>query len=136
MAITLPETEVDIIAATTPVGRTVFVGVLGPLGAGRELELVELGGLDGDVPEGVSLATAPVVCRDGSVNVTSDLDAFCRDVVPAEGALLGPRDQLVVAVTVDRPGRLTLDGVELVWREGWGRGDQVVGPRIAVEVVA
>lgn len=119
----------------TPVGRTVFVGVLGPLGDDRRLDLVGVGGLDGGVPDGVSVATAPVICRDGSINVTSDLDAFCPVVVPAEGEELGPRDQLVVAVTVDRPGTLVLSGVELAWEEGFGSGAQRVGPRIAVEVV-
>ncbi|HET7736559.1 MAG TPA: hypothetical protein VFK52_11320 [Nocardioidaceae bacterium] len=55
----------------------------------------------------------------------------CASLVPAEGAKLDldakPMQQLVVAMTLPTPGRLSMTGVDVTYSYGWRRGTQRIG---------
>ena len=64
----------------------------------------------------------------------SDIHDECSSLVPAEGASMElnakPRQQVVMAVSLARPGRIQVRGVELTYSHGWRRGTQLVGGEI------
>lgn len=115
----LPEGEP--VSVSVRPGQEVYVGVLGPQPGSRTLHVrgVEvLGDLGGTDP-------TPWVCRGGSVGLTTAPDRFCVAVLPADGAelRLGEGDQLMVSLVAGSTP-LSLDGVQLSYREGlqWGTG--------------
>jgi hypothetical protein len=123
--------DADGASTTTKVGSTVYIGLLGDDDDKRSLTVrsIELG-------EGVDGATVEaLVCRGGRVAVTTNADPFCEELLDAEGADLElPSDQLLVSVTADEPMTVSLDGLEITFREGLQWGSQRL-PHVTVEVV-
>lgn len=80
-----------------------------------------------------------LVCRYGSRSTGlgagqgRDLDRFCADREPAEGARMTRDDQLLLRVRSDEPGRVVVRGVEVTYSHGWRRGTQLTGPTARVE---
>lgn len=63
---------------------------------------------------------------------------MCPDAEPVrEGSLLGlgedRRQQLVMGVTVHRPGVVRIRGVDLTYSKGWQHGTQSVGPDLRIK---
>jgi hypothetical protein len=61
-------------------------------------------------------------------------ERMCADLRPAEGMTMDlvaePGQQLLVRVTLTRPGLAVLDGHEVEFSEGWQTGTQTVGPEM------
>ena len=109
----------------TRLGDSVFVGIP----TGREMTVrsweIDLGHGEADL----------LVCRDGSVGVTSSPDSFCSSVAEAaEGAHLDAGDSLVLAVQSTRHSLVVGGPLHLAWREGIQLGEQDTGPTISVMV--
>ena len=72
----------------------------------------------------------------GSSN-EDDIHEYCGSLVPAEGATLrlhaSPMQQVVMAVTLRRPGRVRIDGVDLDYRLGWQAGTQRIGGEVRLD---
>lgn len=122
----------DEVRVQTPTAVPVYLGVLAA--GDREIRLESVGWGRAALGEGDELEA--LVCRDGSVSATGDLEPFCAQVVPAEGATLGPGDQLVLRVTATQPGTIAVDGLRIEWREGLQRGAQVAGRDLEVRIGA
>lgn len=118
------------VAAQTPAGVPVVLGVL--TAPGRELQIRSVAWDAGALGEGDELTA--LVCRGGAVSATRELEPFCTDVVPAAGATLRATDQLVLEVVALRPGRLTLGGVRVGYRDGLQWGEQQAGRDLEVVV--
>ena len=117
------------VEATTPAGSPIYVGIYTPdPDGGRTLTVRDL---DVDpLSDTVPVSVIGLVCKDGSVGVTTDPSAFCGDLVRAEGESVGPGDVLVVQVYGETPGMVELDRVRLTFREGLRWGSAEVGPPI------
>jgi len=131
----LPTTEQPR-TATTAVGTTVYVGVLGPTENGART--LHVHGADvSATDDGPDADVAAWVCRGGSIAQSTGPERFCDAVLPAEGTelRLGGGDQLLVSVTSDEPGTVTVPRVELAFRDGFQWGSQVAGSPLEVEVL-
>lgn len=123
--------DADGASTTTKTGQPVFVGLTTDDGTHRSPTIrgIELG----EVPDGATVEV--LVCRGGSVTITSDAASFCEQLVRAEGTDLDlPEDQLLVSVSSDEPGTLSLDGLGVSFREGVQWGSHGL-PDVTVEVV-
>lgn len=123
--------DADGVSTTTKVGGTVYVGLLAGNDTRRSLTIrgVELG----DGAEGATVEA--LVCRGGRVTVTTNAEPFCEEVLDAEGAGLDlPADQLMVSVTAHEPVTVTLEGLEVTFREGLQWGSQSL-PDVTVDIV-
>lgn len=65
-----------------------------------------------------------------------DMRRFCSSLVPADGARLKlnahPFQQVVMAVTLTRPGRVKIAGMRISYARGWHRGSDLTGGIIVV----
>ncbi|HEU4566417.1 MAG TPA: hypothetical protein VFR99_00180 [Marmoricola sp.] len=61
---------------------------------------------------------------------------YCSSLVPAAGATLKlnarPFQQVVMAVTLTRPGEVEIDGMNIDYERGWQRGSDLTGGTIVV----
>lgn len=66
--------------------------------------------------------------------VAGDVSDYCTSLVPAAGAELdvGGRHQVLLEVVPDEPGTLRIDGVDLLYSQGWQRGWQRIGSTYTV----
>jgi hypothetical protein len=128
----LPTREGHVTAVTT-VGKPVFVGVWSTgSDFGRELHVAGVR-LRADATVAVDLE--PLLCRGGSVGVTSDPAPFCRELLDPAGTTLGPGDSLVVRVVAEEPGAVYLDRPSLAFREGPRWGNREAGTEAVLAIV-
>jgi hypothetical protein len=67
-----------------------------------------------------------------------DVQRFCSLLVPAAGARLElngtPRQQLLISITLRKPGRAKVHGVDLTYSYGWRSGNQHIGGNAILRV--
>ena len=110
----------DAISVTTPVGVPIYVQVYSTAPSdGRDLRISAVT-VSTKGPGAVSVV--PLVCHNGSFSVTTAPLAFCQDLVPAAGSMLSPGDQLVLQLTGEAAGSVTLGRSAVSYRDGaqWG----------------
>jgi len=121
---------------STKTGQTIYVGVTedGDVDGSRELHVRDV--TFKKLARG-SVVVEALVCRDGSINTTANLEPFCESVENAEGATiqLGGGDQLIISVTADSSQIVELSDVKLSYREGLQWGTQPIGPAVVVDVI-
>jgi len=82
-----------------------------------------------------SIAPLAGVGAIGSSN-EEDMHELCSSLVPAEGATLRlhaiPMQQVVMAITLRRPGLVRVDGMDLDYTLGWQAGTQRIGGEVVV----
>lgn len=128
----LPVREGHVTAVTTP-GRAVYVGMVGGSDVDRTLRL---GGVHVVTEATVPVEVEPLLCRAGSVSVTSDAEPFCADLVDPTGEQLRPGDSLVVRLTGEEAGAAYVSRLVLTFRSGIQVGEQPAGTRAVVAIVA
>ena len=116
----------DPVEVEAPLGERTYVGIYDPAAHVSQVDI--------DV-EGEAAVEA-LVCRDGTVSVTSEPDTFCTTLVDAEGATLEPGDGLVLAILDDEAGEATVPPVELSFRDGIRWGTHPVGPTVEASFVS
>lgn len=127
----LPVREGHVTAVTTP-GRAVYVGMV----SGSEVDrTLRLGGVHVRTEATVPVEVVPLLCRGGSVSVTSDAAPFCSDLLDPTGQQLRPGDSLVVRVTGQEAGAAYVGRVSLAFRSGLQVGTQPAGTRAVVAIV-
>lgn len=127
----LPVREGHVTAVTTP-GRAVYVGMV----TGAELERVlRLGGVHVITEATVAVEVEPLLCRGGSVSVTSDAAAFCSDLIDPTGEQLRPGDSLVVRVSGDEAGAAYVSRLTLAFRTGIQVGTHPAGASAVVAIL-
>lgn len=75
------------------------------------------------------IAVTPLLCRGGTVGVTTDPAQFCDELIDPEGAELGGGDSILLEVSADAPTEVTIDRIEISFREGlrWGTEEAGLG---------
>ena len=127
----LPLREGHVTAVTTP-GRPVYVGMV----AGSEVDrTLRLGGVHVTTEATVPVEVEPLLCRAGSVSVTTEADAFCTDLVDPTGEQLRPGDSLLVRVTAQEAGAAYVSRLVLAFRSGVQVGEQPAGTPAVVAIV-
>lgn len=121
----------DTVSGPTRVDEAVYVGIEAP--AARTLHIRSVKVDWHGKPQGASWDA--YVCKGGALGFTPDPDPFCTSVKPAEGATLDTdTDQLVIALASSRAQTLTVDDIQVTFREGIQWGTEPIGPRITVTV--
>lgn len=128
----LPTSE-RTVRATTPVDVPVYVGMFA--GSTTFSRTLELSGVKVHTVSNTDVEVVPLLCRGGTVGVTTDPERFCSDVVDPEGQAFGPRDDIVLRVTSDDPAIAVIDRVRLGFREGLQWGTRTAGSPAEVTVV-
>jgi hypothetical protein len=133
--VTHPEplpTSDAMVHATTPVGQPVYVGMFTPDDFDRTLRL---SGVKVHTTSSVDVDVQPLLCRSGTIGVTTDPASFCADLVDPEGESFGPGDSIVVVVTAQAPGAAVVDRVRLGYREALQADTQEAGQTAIVTIL-
>ena len=124
--------EGHVTAVTTP-GRAVYVGMV----SGAEVDrTLRLGGVHVRTEATVPVEVVTLLCRGGSVSVTSDADTFCADLLDPTGQQLRPGDSLLVRVTGQDAGAAYVGRLTLAFRSGLQVGSRPAGIRAVVAIVS
>jgi hypothetical protein len=120
------------IEVSAPLGQAVYVGIYHP--AADDDSTLHVDQVTTDVDGEAVVAT--LVCKGGSVSVTSEPETFCADLVHAEGQSVEPGDALLLEIQDDEPGSATIPPVEISYREGLQWGTHPVGPTVEATFVS
>lgn len=127
----LPVREGHVTAVTTP-GRAVYVGLFSGVETDRTLRI---GGVHLRTDATVPVEVEPLLCRGGSVSVTSDAATFCRELTDPTGQQLRPGDSLLVRVTAQEAGAAFIARMTIAYRSGLRVGRQPAGTGAVVAIV-
>lgn len=121
------------IQASTPVERPIYVGVFAPTAAfDRELAL---SGIKVHTTSNTDVEVVPLLCRGGTVGVTTDPGQFCQELINPEGESFGPGDDIVLEITSESPAVAVIDRVRVGFREGLQWGTAEAGAPVIVRVL-
>jgi len=121
-------TTTDTRQASTPVDVPVYVGMV-RAPADRTLDV---DGIKLRVTANTDVEVAPLLCKGGSLVVTSAPETFCTELVDPEGRRMEPGDSLLVEVTADVPAVVVVDRVRVGYQEGIRAATQPAGVAHAV----
>ncbi len=122
------------ISATTPVGSAIYVGMFH---GGNDLNRsLHLSGVKVHATSNTEVSLTPLLCKDGAVEVTTDVTPFCSAILNPEGETLSPSDSIVVRVSSDVPAIAVIDPIRLGFREALQWGTLPAGAGAVVQVVA
>ena len=108
----LPTSEA-VVTASTPVGQPVYLGVFQ---VGTDLDHVS--GVKVFATSTVPVTITTHVCDRGSVGVTTQPEMFCSAFVDTEDVVLTPGDEIVLEVSGEEPGVVSIDRVRIGYRDG------------------
>lgn len=121
------------IQAITPVDQPVYVGVFAPSAAfGRTLTL---SGIKLSITSNTEISVVPLLCRGGTLGVTTDPTQFCDELVNPEGEHFGPGDDIVLEVTGQQSAVAVVDRIRVGFREGLRWGTEEAGAPVVVRVL-
>jgi hypothetical protein len=129
----LPTSD-GLVTASTPVGQPVYVGVF-QADAGFDRTL-DLSGVKVFAVSTVPVTITPHLCRGGSVGVTSEPELFCSELVGTEGARMTAGDEIVLEVTGDEPGTVTIERVRVAYRDTLQWATQFAGSPAVVSILS
>ena len=120
--------------ASAVAGQPIYLGVFA---ATDDFErTLHLSGVKVHTTANTHVEVVPLLCRDGSLSVTTEPDAFCGELVNPEGETFGPGDSIVLEVSSEETAIAVIDRVELGFREGLQWGTREVGSRAIVSIRA
>jgi len=118
--------------AATIAGQPVYVGVFVP---GPDFDrTLHLSGVKVHTTANTQVEVVPLLCRGGSVAVTSEPEPFCEELVNPEDQTFGAGDSIVLEVTADEDAIAVIDPVRLGFREGLQWGTERAGAGAIVTV--
>jgi hypothetical protein len=120
--------------ASTVAGRPVYLGVFAA--TDEFARTLHLSGVKVRTTANTQVEVVPYLCRDGSLAVTTDPDAFCGELVNPEGETFAPGDSIVLEVTGDETAIAVIDRVRLGFREGIQWGTREAGSPALVTIQA
>lgn len=115
----LPTSEVDVMASS-PVGTPIYLGVFAPDSTfDRELQL---SGVKVHTTANTQVDVTPLLCRGGTIGVTTEPLRFCPELLDPEGQVFREGDAVVLRVESELAAIAVIDRVRLGFREGlqWG----------------
>ncbi|MBS4754721.1 hypothetical protein KG112_18095 [Nocardioides sp. zg-ZUI104] len=111
------------ITADGVAGTPLYIGVYGAPD-GRTLRL---SGVKVHATSSAEMRISPLLCRRGTVGVTTRPEQFCADLVDTEGARMVGGDSIVLRVEADQATIAVIDRVSLGYREDIRFGTQPAG---------
>lgn len=105
---------------TGVVGQPVYVGMFA---TGDDFDrTLHISEVVLDVAPEENVEVTPLICRNGSISVTTDADTYCESLDDPEGDEFHGGDSLVLAVSASAPTTVEIGRVEIAFREGirWG----------------
>ncbi len=121
------------IQASTPVDRPIYVGVFAP--TAEFARRLRVSGIKVHTTSNTEVTVVPLLCRGGTVGVTSDPRQFCEELVNPEGERFGPGDDIVLEVTSDDAAVAVIDRIRVGFREGLQWGTEEAGAPVVVRVL-
>lgn len=122
-----------VVTASTPVGRPVYLGVFqANADFGRTLDI---SGIKVFAVSTVPVTITPHLCRGGALGVTTDATVFCAELVDTEGASMTAGDQVMLEVTADQPGVVTIERIRVAYRDRLQWDTQFAGAPAVVTIV-
>ena len=121
------------VKASTPTGQPVYVGVFAP--AGDFTRTLSLSGVKVNTTSNTEVSVVPLLCRDGSVGVTTEPDQFCRELINPEGQTFRSGDAIVLKVSGEDPAVAVIDRIRLGFREGVQWGTHEAGSPVLIRVL-
>ncbi|GAB3259795.1 hypothetical protein [Nocardioides dilutus] len=123
-----------LVTASTPVGRPVYLGMFqANADFGRTLDI---SGIKVFAVSTVPVTITPRLCRGGALGVTSDAALFCAELVDTEGASMTAGDQVMLEVTADEPGVVTIERIRVAYRDRLQCATQFAGSPAVVTIVS
>ena len=135
-AVTPPKLPVSskVATATTVVSKPIYIGMFTvPSDFGRTLRIA---GVKSHATANEKLEVTPVLCRRGTVGVTTEPGQFCSDMVNPEGARLVGGDSIMLKVQSDMPAVAIIDRIRIAYREDLRWDTQPAGNKQAIVTVA
>ncbi|WGX99011.1 hypothetical protein [Nocardioides sp. L-11A] len=129
----LPVSE-KVVNANGVVGTPLYVGMFAaPAEFGRTLRVA---GVKVRTTSDVDLEVTPLLCRRGTIGVTTQPDQFCSDLVDPEGQRLVAGDSIVVRIESDTAALAVVDRIRIAYREDVRWDTQPAGHRQAIVTIA
>jgi hypothetical protein len=123
-----------VVNANGVVGTPLYVGMFAASGDfGRTLRI---SGVKVHATSDVDLEVTPLLCRRGTVGVTTQPAQFCSDLVDPEGQRLVAGDSIVVRIESDTAALAVVDRVRIAYREDIRWDTQPAGHRQAIVTIA
>jgi hypothetical protein len=129
----LPTSDATI-SASTPVDRPVYLGVFTP--SADFDRTLSLSGVKVHTTSNTEVSVQPLLCRGGTIGVTSDPDSFCEELVNPEGQTFGVGDAIVLEVSSPEAAIAVVDRVRLGFRDGLQWGTHEAGAGAVVRILA
>jgi hypothetical protein len=121
------------VTAVTAPGRAVYVGAYQPGSASDRT--IEVAGVHVHADATVPVTIDPLLCRGGSISVTSDAAVFCTELLDPVGQALGPGDSIVLRISADEPGAAFVGRVAISYRDGLRAATRPAGTAAVVAFV-
>jgi hypothetical protein len=121
--VTTPEglpTDGQTVTASGVVGQPLYVGMFtAPAGFDRGLHMA---GVRVHARASATLTVTPLLCRHGSIQVTTEPDQFCASLDDPAGQRLGAGDSIVLELQSDQSVVAQIDRIRIAFQEGlrWG----------------
>ncbi|TIC83808.1 hypothetical protein E8D34_14655 [Nocardioides sp. GY 10113] len=103
------------VAATGTTRAPVYLGMFAaPEGFDRTLHVA---GVKTSATASADVAVTPLLCRGGTIGVTSAPDHFCEELIDPAGATLGEGDSIVLEVSGEQALVAQVDRIRVAFRE-------------------
>lgn len=126
--------EDKVVTANTVVATPIYVGMF--TAPGDFDRTLRVAGIKTRTTANAAIKVTPVLCRRGTVGVTTDLAQFCSDMVNPEGQRLVAGDTIVLRVESDSPAVAIIDRIRIAYREDIRWDTQPAGNQQAIVTVA
>ncbi|KRC48695.1 MULTISPECIES: hypothetical protein [unclassified Nocardioides] len=129
----LPTTE-KTVSASGVVDTPLYVGMFAPPdGFDRTLRI---SGVKVHATTSADIEVTPLLCRRGTVGVTSKPDEFCSDLVNPEGERMTTGDSIVLKLESAEPAIAVVDQIKVAYREDVRWDTQPAGAQQAIVTFA
>ncbi|GAA1546637.1 hypothetical protein GCM10009788_56130 [Nocardioides humi] len=123
-----------VVNANGVVGTPLYVGMFAaPADLGRT---IRISGVKVHTTSDVKLEVTPLLCRRGTIGVTTQPGQFCADLVNPEGERLVGGDSIVVRIESAQAALAVVDRVRIAYREDIRWGTQPAGNQQAIVTIA
>lgn len=111
--------------ATGVVGHDLYIGMFT---AGSDFHrAIHISGVKVHATASATFDVTPLLCHQGSIDVTTDPTAFCRSLDDPAGQRLGAGDSILLKLHSDTPVVADIDQIRIAFQEGLRWGTQPAG---------
>ena len=122
------------VSASGVVGQPLYIGMFAPT---KEFgRTIRISGVRVHTTADVKLKVTPLLCRRGTVGVTTKPEQFCAELVNPEGQRLTGADSVIVRVESDVAALAVIDRITIAYREDIRWDTQPAGYHQALVTIA